>query len=129
MATYHGKFGGVTIGGTAKSDLQSWDLTTTADMADTTAMQATNSWSTQAAGLTDFTANIEYLTASADNNVTASVAAGALVLAAGESSAASITGTGIPTTLTETVSIDDVSRTTISYEGNDVDGLTLSAAS
>ena len=124
MTTYHGKFGGVTIGGTSKSDLQSWDLTTTADMADTTAMQATNSWSTQRDGLTDFTANIEFLTESAADNVVASVAAGALVFVAGTASATSITGTGIPTTLTETVSIDDVSRTTIAYEGNDVDGLT-----
>ena len=124
MTTYHGKFGGVTLAGGAKSDLQTWDLTTTADMADTTAMQATNSWMTQEPGLTDFTANIEYLTASADDNVAASVEAGELIFYAGESSATSITGTGIPTTLTETVSIDDVSRTVIAYEGNDVDGIT-----
>ena len=125
MATYHGKYGGVTVGGATQVDLQSWDLTTTADMADTTSMQATNSWSTQEPGMTDFSANIEILTTSALDAVALSVAAGALVLVAGESSATSITGTGIPSTLTETVSIDDVARITIAYEGNDVDGLTL----
>ena len=128
--TYHGKFGTVTLAGAGNTRLQSWDLTTTADMADTTAMGATNSWSTQEAGLTDFSANIEFLTTSAADNVANSVSAGALAFGATSdadaTSATYITGTGIPTTLTETVSIDDVSRTTISYEGNDATGLTIS---
>ena len=129
MATYHGKLGTVTLAGGSLSDLQSWDLTTTADMADTTAMEAANSWSTQRAGFTDFSANVEFLTASAANNVANSVSAGEIVLgSATASSGTSITGTVIPTTLTETVSIDDVSRTTISYEGNDANGLTLATS-
>lgn len=124
MTTYHGKDGAVSVDGSGQTDLQSWDLTTTADMADNTPMQVANDWQTQRTGMTDFQANIEYLTTSGQNNVTASVAAGALVFAVGDS-AATITGTGIPTTLTETVSIDDVSRTTIAYDGNDVDGLSI----
>ena len=126
MTTYHGKDGSMSIGGAPETELQSWDLTTTADMADDTPMQVANDWMTQRDGLTDFQANIEYLTTSGQNNVTASVAAGALVFAAGDS-ATTITGTGIPTTLTETVSIDDVSRTTIAYDGDDNDGLSIGA--
>ncbi len=124
MTTYHGKDGSFSVAGSPETDLQSWDLTTTADMADDTPMQVANDWMTNRDGLTDFQANIEYLTTSGQNNVTASVAGGALVFAAGDS-AATITGTGLPTTLTETVSIDDVSRTTIAYDGNDNDGLAV----
>ena len=127
MTTYHGKYGGVSIGGAAQVELQSWDLNTTADMADTTAMQATNSWSTQETGMTDFSANIEFLTASAANNVANSVSAGVLIFGCSTATSATyITGIGIPSSLTETVSIDDVSRTTIAYEGNDATGLTIS---
>ena len=124
MTTYHGKDGSVTVAGSGQTDLQSWDLTTTADTADTTPMQAINDWETQRIGLTDFNANIEILTTSGQDLVAASVAAGELIFAAGDS-ATTVTGTGIPTSLTETVSIDDVSKTTIAYDGNDNDGLTI----
>ncbi len=124
MTTYHGKDGAMSVGGSPKIPLQSWDLTTTADTADDTPMQVANDWGTQRIGMTDFNANIELLTTSGLDAVALSVEAGVLVFGAGDS-AATITGTGLPTTLTETVSIDDVSKITVAYDGNDVDGLTI----
>ena len=121
---YHGKSGTVTYNTSAYAEVQSWDLTTTADMADTTAMQASNFWSTQEAGLTDFNANTEVLSGVGFNGVAIMDTGGTLVLGASASSA-TLTGDALPTTLTETVSIEDVSKTSIAWDGNDNDGLTL----
>ena len=125
---YHGKGGSISAdnGSTVFAEVQSWDITTTADTADTTAMQASNSWMTQRIGLTDFTANTEILTTSGLDVVALINDADTLILIADSGGdAVSITGTAIPTALTETVSIDDVSRATVAWEGNDNTGLAI----
>ena len=81
-APYHGKRGTVTWSG-GRSDVQSWDLTTSVDTADTTAMSTLNDWMTQEIGLTDFTANTEWLVSSADDNVALMTDEATLVFGAG----------------------------------------------
>ena len=125
---YHGKGGSISAddGSSVFAEVQSWDVTTTADTADTTAMQASNSWMTQRTGLTDFTANTEILTTSGFDAVALMNDADTIKLTVDSGGdAVTITGEAIPTALTETVSIDDVSRATVAWEGNDSTGLAI----
>ena len=118
MGIYHGKTGVITFAG-AHTDLQSWTLNTTSDIADTTSM--TDSWESHEIGLIDFTATAERLAQTELDFTTYLGVGGSLVLSC--SASHYFTGTAICTGLTESVTIDDVGKMSLAFEGNDADGL------
>jgi len=120
MSVYHGKGGTATFAGSI-ADIQSWSLEATADTADTTAMGDT--FESHAPGLTDFTASIEAIAQTTVDTVGTYLGAnGALVLTT-SASTHYFTCTGICNGLTESVTIDDVGKLAMTFEGNDADGL------
>lgn len=118
MTVFHGKGGSATFAG-AIADLQSWTLDTSSDTADTTAMS--DDFETHNGGLTDFTATAEGIA----NTTTDSIGTylgigGALVLSC--SASHYFTMTVICTGYGESVTIDDVGKFTMAFEGNDANG-------
>ncbi len=119
MTVFHGKGGSATFAGSI-ADLQSWTLGTSSDTADTTAMS--DDFETHEGGLTDFTATAEGIAnTTVDTIGTYLGVGGALVLKC--SAGHYFTGTAICTGYGESVTIDDVGKFTMSFEGNDADGL------
>jgi hypothetical protein len=125
---YHGKSGAVEVDGTALSSLTSWDVTTSIDTADTTTMAAANSWATELTGLSDFTGTAEGLATSAQDTVALIGIDAAWQLNISEGAdEVQLEGNAIMTGLTETVSVDDVGKLSYAFEGNDAEGLRLTA--
>lgn len=121
MTVYHGKQGSATFAGSI-ADIQSWSLDTIADVADITAMG--DDFESHESGLTDFTAAIETIAQTTVDTVGDYLGVGgALVLKCSGSS--QFTGTAICTGVTETVTIEDVGKLSLTFEGNDADGLSF----
>ena len=125
---YHGKRGRVSVGGTALTSLTAWDLTTSIDVADTTAMSAVNDWETQETGLSDFSGTAEGLSSEALDTVAlvGSTAATKFHLDV-ENDNGEFEGNAIITSLTETVNTEDVGKLSYSFEGDDAQGLAFAA--
>jgi len=120
MAFFHGKAAKVNFAATIESTI-SWSLDITVDTSDTTAMG--NTWKTSLPGFYDFTATVEgYARTTRGTVAQCGAVAHALVLyiAADHYFTAS---TVICTSITESVSKDDVGKLSYTLAGNDADGL------
>ena len=126
MTVYNGKGGGFVSEGAGvfDDDTNSWIIATTADVADATGMG--DAWEERVVGLTDFTGSIDGNSDSGGDYVavigTSGVITGSVIVAG-----PNVSGIAICTSITETVSIDDIGKVTASFEGNDPDGLVLAA--
>jgi len=120
MAVYHGKSGSVTFQGTVAKITQ-WTLNTIASIADSTAMG--DGWETHEVGLTDFNASIEAIAQSATSYITDYIGVSATLRLT--CSAGYFEGNAICNSLTETAGIEDVGKLSMSFEGNDADGISF----
>jgi hypothetical protein len=124
MAVFHGKAGNVNFNASDLFDINAWTLSTSCDIAETTAMG--DSWqsfyhhaSTAAenAGLTTFTATAEGLGETTADLPALIATEAALKL---EVDATHYFGANaIMVSITETCSIDDVGRVSYAFEGDD----------
>lgn len=112
---FHGKGGDVDFSGSLVR-LNSWSLSTSVDTADTTSMLDT--WESNAAGLSDFTATAEGDGEKGLDLVTLLGTDASLKLEM-VANAVFFEANAICTGIGETSSIDDVGKATYSFEGND----------
>ncbi len=125
---YHGKLGIIDFGvaaGAPLVNLQSWTLTTVADLAESTAMG--DSWGAHLAGLTDFNATAEGQSQIALDTVALLGSGQADVEFGLTSGGPDLTGGAIITGITETVSIEGNGTLSWTIEGNDAAGLQYNA--
>lgn len=123
----HGKFGNLTLAGTALANLQTVDLTRVSDVADISSMGT--DWAEFFAGLTDFTVTAEGKTPLGLNTLdllgVASGSESEIALQADGSDNSKYTGKAILQSFTETATVDDVISISYQIEGNDESGLTF----
>ena len=128
MVAYNGKGGSVTFATSALlgSATNSWSVTTISDVADATNMGDT--WMSSVAGLTDFNATVEADSSiGADYPALLTAATGELVTFKVVTGGPNLSGDMIVTGISETASIEDIGKVSITLEGNDEDGLILAA--
>ncbi len=121
MALYHGKGGMVTFGGNDIKHITSWTLNTSVDVADDTEMG--DDWRSSLYGLIDFSVTVNTLNADAVDTVGTFLGVSAALGLELLNSDDIITGTAICTGLTESQPVDDVGTITLTFVGNDEDGL------
>ena len=119
MATYHGKEGVVTAGGTGIGELTGFTLETTGDVVEDTALtDATKSF---VAGRTSFSGTLEMHfdeTDSPQTSLTAGSSIAFILLPEGNSSGdRSFTGTGIVTGMSVNNSMDAIISRTVTFQG------------
>ncbi len=119
MATYHGKEGVVTAGGTGIGELTGFTLETTGDVVEDTALtDATKSF---VAGRTSFSGTLEMHfdeTDSPQTSLTAGSSIAFVLLPEGNSSGdRSFTGTGIVTGMSVNNSMDAIISRTVTFQG------------
>ncbi len=132
MTVYNGKNGSVafatsTILGSATN---SWQVTTLADIAGATNMG--DVWESDVVGLTDFNGSVD-----ADSSIGAdypqllvdqnTADAGEVVTFTVVSGGPNLSGTMLITGISETASIEDIGKLSVTLEGSDEDGLVLAA--
>lgn len=114
MAAVHGKGGSVTFTGAEVTSIQSWTFTSVGETADITGMG--DDWRSTHDGATDFTASAEALSQTTidipgdvgtEQSLTLQIESGKTIVA-----------NAILTSITETVSIDDVGRLSMAFEGD-----------
>lgn len=112
---FHGKGGDVDFSGSLVR-LNSWSLTTTVDTADSTSML--DSWESNVAGLSDYTATVEGDSEKslATVSLLGTEASLSLELVADTTQ---FEANAILTGITETSSIEDIGKITYSFEGSD----------
>lgn len=116
MATLHGKGGNVVFSGGEVTKITNWTFTSTAETAETTAMG--DAWASQANGMTDFSGTCEGIAMTivdipADIGLEATLE---LEIVSGD--AAEFNANAILTSITETASVDDVGRLSMSWIGD-----------
>ncbi len=118
MAAVHGKAGTVTTAGGAElTTVQSWTLNLVGETADITGMGA--SWTSTLAGVTDVTVSVEAL-AMTETNIPADLGESqVLTLEIVGSTTQDFVLEAVLTSVTETASIDDVGRLSMTFSGND----------
>lgn len=126
MTVYNGKGGGFVSAGAAvfDDDTNSWTITTTSDVADSTGMGDT--WEEQLSGLTDFSGTVEG-NADSGGDYVAVIGTSGKITGSVVASGPNVSGTAICTSITETASIDDIGKVSASFVGNDPVGLVLAA--
>jgi hypothetical protein len=125
MAVYSGKGGSVTVENDTilGSGVNSWSVTTLVDVADSTNMS--DVWASNERGLSDFNGTIE-----ADSSIGADYpdivgAAAQTFTFSVVSGGPNLSGDMLVTSITETASIEDVGKLSVSLEGSDTTGLVL----
>ena len=117
MANFHGKGGSITWAGsgTESTEILSWSLEASADVAETTNMASANDYKTYLAGFKDWTASIEVVLDAALGDLPMLATSGALALLTG---GGTITGTGICTNISYGVDSTDKGTATYSFQGS-----------
>ena len=116
MAAVHGKGGTVTFTGAELTNITSWTFDSSGEIADVTAMG--DSWEDSIDGCTDFTATVE-ATSMTEIDTTADIGLDATLTLTIEAGKSIVASNAIMTSITETTSIDDVGRLSMTFEGNE----------
>ena len=119
MAAVHGKAGTCTTGGGAElTTVQSWTINFVGETADITGMGS--SWTSSIDGITDFTVAVEALAQTAVDIPADLGESQTLTLEIVGGGTEEFVCDAVLTSVTETVSIDDVGRLSMTFEGNDL---------
>jgi len=126
MAAFHGFGGSVTFSGDAASNVLSWSIEATADMAEITSMGDT--WKTVLPGFQTWTATVEcnLEDSGPDPDETTDLADGdgaALVLNTGKSGSGEVdyyNGTALITGISPSIDKNDVAKVTYTFQGSGV---------
>ena len=123
MAYFHGKHGKVTWNSSQIPNVTSWSLTTGADTAITTPMDGaaagTAIWETRLGGLTDSSATVEGIAVTTvDYSLQTAYCGLSAALVLNYDTDSQFTVTSVCTSLTESASIDDAGRISLTFEGN-----------
>lgn len=123
-ASYHGKGGALTLGGTALGQVKEWTINETVDVVETTTMGDTSR--EYLAGIKGFEGSADVLYMSSDNSDDTGLAAGEITVGttyagifypAGESGNVSYSGSVIVTGIEVAATFDDVVTASISFQG------------
>lgn len=127
MTIYNGKTAAfaATTASVLDSATNSWSVETSSDVADGTNMN--DDWSTPVAGLTDFSGSVELDADSAADYVSLIGDADTATFYLLDADVPNLSGTVIITGITETVTIEDIGKLSVSVEGNDAAGLVLTS--
>ncbi len=120
MAVFHGKTAKVSFSGSVEA-ITGWSLTTSADIAESTAMQTSGFWQDFEVGFKDFVATIEGNARKTRDTIAQIGAEAALQLYIDATSYFSCNA--ICVGITETASKDDIGRITYSFEMDDAAGM------
>ena len=123
-ASYHGKGGALTLGGTAVGQIQEWTVSESVDVAETTSMG--DSSRSYLAGIKGFEGSADVLYMSSDNTEDAGLAVGeiqigttyaAIFYPAGTSGNISYSGNVIVTGVEVTANFEDAVSASITFQG------------